>query len=188
VPLAGVPFLRPRSAVGRSNEPKLRTRNQAAPRKLQHKRPPLRKQRRRLRRKRQRRQRPGEPGTSPRRNLLLNRLRTIGRRKRGFRRSVNVVATGGNKARAALLVTRSSGVATKRKPTSPYRSGPAEWTRPRSPYQVRWQGRRGSSGCDQRMITHHTIKFGPAVSRKDLEKAFHEESHTAYQGFPTSPK
>ena len=27
------------------------------------------------------------------------------------------------------------------------------------------------------MITHHTIRFGPAVSRKDLEKALHEESH-----------
>jgi hypothetical protein len=28
------------------------------------------------------------------------------------------------------------------------------------------------------MIERHTIKFGPAVSRKELEKAFHESGDT----------
>ena len=79
VPLAGVPFLRLRSAVGRSNEPKLRRRNQPAPRKLQHKRPLPRKLRKRLRRNRRRRLPPRQPGRPPCRKLLLSRLRTTAR-------------------------------------------------------------------------------------------------------------
>ena len=73
VPLAGVPFPRLRSVVGRSNEPKLRRRSQPAPRKLQHKRPLPRKLRKRLRRNRRRRL-PPRPDRSPRRKLLLSRL------------------------------------------------------------------------------------------------------------------
>ena len=76
VPLAGVPFLRLRSAVGRSNEPRLRRRSQPAPRKLQHKRPLPRKLRKRLRRNRRRRLPPRQPGRAPCRKLLLSRLRT----------------------------------------------------------------------------------------------------------------
>src|ERR1035437_3387891 len=75
VPLAGVQFLRIRGAVGRSNEPKVRRRNQPASRKLQHEGPLLRKVRERLRRNRRRRLRPRQPGRPPRRKLLLSRLR-----------------------------------------------------------------------------------------------------------------
>jgi hypothetical protein len=92
VPLGGVPFLRLRSAVGRSNEPKLRKRNQPAPRKL-HNGPLPRKQRKRLRRDRQRRLRPKQPDSAPRRRLLLSRLRaagmpyvSVGKRKPQWRR------------------------------------------------------------------------------------------------------
>ena len=38
------------------------------------------------------------------------------------------------------------------------------------------------------MIDHYTIKFGPAVSQKELEKALHESGETPTQNIPDLKK